>query len=297
MQFLVTESLIRAMELRINNVPEPKAGAELDATIRAGGVLARHFYEALQTFETSPEGIRLFYPTMVKSIVMDKVTSAFAEAQKTVVVVEKKPEPTELDRLLRDANVQLGNNHLEIAADQFQKVLETHDASNGQALYGLGIVASMQNRREIAKEYFSRALQSASSEKGTKVWSHIYLGRILDLEENRQGPSSNINRRSIWAITHAAHRKLLGVASRSLSALKNLPSLRKHHAVPPRMKNGSSQLCSPWPGEQPPFATGGPTHGGPAPHATPPREAILRRPHPACGGTATEENNSPTYVR
>jgi hypothetical protein len=187
MQFLVTESLIRAMELRINKVPEPKAGAELDTTIRAGGLLARHFYEALQTFETSPEGIRLFYPTMVKGIVIDRVTAAFAEAQKTAVVVEKKPEPTELDRLLREANVQLGNNHLEIAAEQFQKVLETHDASNGQALYGLGIVASMQNQREIAKEYFSRALQSASSDKGTKVWSHIYLGRILDLEENRQG--------------------------------------------------------------------------------------------------------------
>jgi tetratricopeptide (TPR) repeat protein len=187
MQFLVTESLIRALELRMNKVPEPKAGAELDATIRTGGVLARHFYEALQTFEDSPEGIRVFYPTMVKSIVMDKITSDFAEAQKTVVVEEKKPEPTELDRLLREANAQLGNNHLEMATEQFQKVLETHDATNGQALYGLGIVASIQNRREIAKDYFTRALLSPSSDKGTRVWSHIYLGRILDLEEDRPG--------------------------------------------------------------------------------------------------------------
>jgi tetratricopeptide (TPR) repeat protein len=186
LQFLVTESLIKAVELRMNKAPESTASTELDAAIRAGAVLARHFYESLKTFEESPEGIRLFYPTMVKSIVMDKVTSAFAEAQKTAVVVQKKPEPTELEKVLREANAQLGNNNLETAVEQFQKVLETYDDTNGEALYGLGIIASIQNRREIAKNYFSRALQSPSSENATKVWSHIYLGRIFDLEENRQ---------------------------------------------------------------------------------------------------------------
>lgn len=186
LQFLVTESLIKAVELRMNKAPESTAHTELDAAIRAGAVLARHFYESLKTFEESPEGIRLFYPTMVKSIVMDKVTSAFAEAQKTAVVVQKKPEPTELEKVLREANAELGNNNLETAVEQFQKVLETYDDTNGEALYGLGIIASIQNRREIAKNYFSRALQSPSSENATKVWSHIYLGRIFDLEEKRQ---------------------------------------------------------------------------------------------------------------
>jgi tetratricopeptide (TPR) repeat protein len=186
LQFLVTESLIKAVELRMNKVPESTANTELDTAIRTGAVLARHFYESLKTFEESPEGIRLFYPTMVKSIVMDKVTSAFAEAQKTVVVVKTKPEPTELEKLLREANAELGNNNLETAVEQFQKVLETYDDTNSEALYGLGIIASIQNRREIAKNYFSRALQSPSSENATKVWSHIYLGRIFDLEENRQ---------------------------------------------------------------------------------------------------------------
>lgn len=186
LQFLVTESLIRAIELRMNKVPEPKASTELDAAIRPGALLARHFYESLQAFEQNPEGIRIFYPTMVKGIDMDKVASAFAAAQKTAVAVEKRPEPTEAERLLREANIKLANNNLESATELFQKVLETHDASNGEALYGLGIVASIQNRREIAKEYFTRALQSPSSDNAVRVWSHIYLGRILDLEDRRQ---------------------------------------------------------------------------------------------------------------
>jgi len=88
--------------------------------------------------------------------------------------------------MLRTANTNLGNNNLANAAEGFQQVLQTYDENNGEALYGLGIIASIQNRREIAKDYFSRALQSPKSEKATKVWSHIYLGRIADLEENRQ---------------------------------------------------------------------------------------------------------------
>jgi tetratricopeptide (TPR) repeat protein len=188
LQLTVTESLIRAVELRMNKVPEPRATEELDAAIRAGGVLARQFYKSLQAFEESPEGIRLFYPKMVKDIVAEQVTSDFAEAQKTAVVVQKPPprEPTEVEKLLRDANTSLGNSNLASAAEQFQKVLESHDAANAEALYGLGIVASIQNRRDIAKDYFSRALQSPSSDKAIKVWAHIYLGRIFDLEDNRQ---------------------------------------------------------------------------------------------------------------
>jgi len=185
-QFLVTESLIRAIELRMGKVPEGEASVALDATIRAGGLLARHFYDALADFEAKPEGMRLYYPVMAKSVEMEKVSANFTEAQKTIPIVEKKPEPTEVEKMLRTANTNLGNNNLANAAEGFQQVLQTYDENNGEALYGLGIIASIQNRREIAKDYFSRALQSPKSEKATKVWSHIYLGRIADLEENRQ---------------------------------------------------------------------------------------------------------------
>jgi tetratricopeptide (TPR) repeat protein len=184
-QFLVTESLIRAMELRINKVSEPKLGAELDASIRSGAFLTRHFYMSLQFFESSPEGIRVFYPGMMKSIHMEKIEAEFVEAQKTPV--EKKPEPSVLQLQLSSANEQLANGVLDKAAEQFQEILGTIDATNGEALYGLGVVAAMQNKRDQAKDYFLKALQSSSSDSATKVWAHIFLGRIDDLELNRKG--------------------------------------------------------------------------------------------------------------
>jgi len=183
LQFLVTESLIRAIELRINKVPEPKLSAELDASIRSGALLIRHFYTSLQFFEPSPEGIRIFYPGMIKSVKMEKILAEFAEAQKTPVA--KKPEPSALQLQLKSANEQLANGQLEGAAEQFQEVLSTADANNGEALYGLGVVAAMQNKRDLAKDYFLKALQSPSSDNATKVWSHIFLGRIYDLESKR----------------------------------------------------------------------------------------------------------------
>jgi len=187
LQFVVTESLIRAVELRIKKVPEAEAVLELDSAIRGGAVLARQLYRELQTFEAGPEGIRIAYPNMIKNLEIEPLPATLAEAQKNAPPPREKAEPRELsavEKLLRQANANLASGNLEGAVDQFQQVLDG-DAANGEALYGLGVVATMKNRREVAAGYFSRVLQSASAAKPEKVWSHIYLGRLLDVEQKR----------------------------------------------------------------------------------------------------------------
>jgi len=184
LQFLVTESLIRAAELRMNRVSEEKASSELNASIRAGAVLSRHFYEALKTFETSQEGFKLSYPSMVKAIDVAQVQTSFETAQKTPA--EKPAEPTEVQKLIGEANSDLGTSNWDKAKELFETVLNNHDASNGEALYGLGVVASIQNQREKARDFFEKALQSPSSDKSIKAWSHIYLGRLHDVEGDRK---------------------------------------------------------------------------------------------------------------
>ena len=184
LQFLVTESLIRAIELRINKIPAVKASAELDSYIRAGALLSRHFYESLQTFEEGQEGIRLYYPGIVKTIEPETIEASFNAAVKAPV--EKPPELSEVQKLLKEANSNLGDNDLEKARELFETVLTKYDTSNGEALYGLGVVASIQNDRESAKECFQKALESSTSDKPIRVWSHIYLGRLHDVEGRRK---------------------------------------------------------------------------------------------------------------
>ncbi len=186
--FMVSESLIRAIELRINRVPDEQASIELNSAIHSGALLAFHFYRELKNFETLPEGIRIYYPSIAKAVAVDKIQLEFAEAQKSAPLAQRKAEPrelNELEKLLRKANEQLGTNELEGAAGDFQKILDTLNPENGAAFYGLGLVASIKNRKDLAKDYFLKALASPSSDNSVKVWAHIYLGRILDLEDNR----------------------------------------------------------------------------------------------------------------
>jgi tetratricopeptide (TPR) repeat protein len=171
----------------MKKVPEAEATLELDSAIRGGAVLARQFYLQLQTFEASPEGMRIFYPTMIKNVDTAPLPTVLADAQKNAPPPEKKAEPRELsavEKVMRHANINLAANNLEAAVEQFQQVLES-DATNGEALYGLGLVASMKNKREMAADYFSKAVQSPTTGKSVKVWAHIYLGRLLDVDQKR----------------------------------------------------------------------------------------------------------------
>ena len=185
LQFLVTESLIRAVEMRMNKVPEAQAHVELDGYVRVGALLARYFYDALPGFEASGEGLRVAYPNLIKAIQMTNIRAAFEAAQKQPVVAAV-PEPSETEKLLKRADASLGDNDLKHARELFQTVLSDHDPANGQALYGLGIAASMENDRQSARSYFEKAIQSPSSDKPTKVWAHIYLARLHDLEGERE---------------------------------------------------------------------------------------------------------------
>ncbi|MEW5978529.1 MAG: tetratricopeptide repeat protein [Acidobacteriota bacterium] len=185
LQFLVTESLVRAIELRIGKVPEAKASLELDAHVRSGALLARRFYDALHPFEASEEGLRLYYPKFIKDILFSQVETDFAEAQKSLG--EEPREPSELEKLLTEANSSLVANELDKAKAVFESILQNHDSSNPNALYGLGLIASLQEELDVAQGYFSRVLRSPSSDASTRAWSHIYLARILDYQGNRQG--------------------------------------------------------------------------------------------------------------
>ena len=52
-------------------------------------------------------------------------------------------------------------------------------------MYGLGIISVSQSNKMLARDYFIKAIDSMSSPDSIKVWSHIYLGRLFEIENNR----------------------------------------------------------------------------------------------------------------
>ena len=65
-----------------------------------------------------------------------------------------------------------------------QEALDEQREDPGRALFILAQAATMNRDLPGAREYFQRALDVAKEPK-VVAWSHIYLGRIFDLQEER----------------------------------------------------------------------------------------------------------------
>jgi tetratricopeptide (TPR) repeat protein len=71
------------------------------------------------------------------------------------------------------------------AQELAQQALDKKIGDQGRALFILAEVAVANKNMDGARDNFQKAIQTA---KDPKVigWSHVYLGRILDLKEERE---------------------------------------------------------------------------------------------------------------
>ena len=88
------------------------------------------------------------------------------------------------EHLLLNAEQQLAAGDPKTAQKLAQQALdEQEEIRDGRCLI-LAQVATANRDMEGARSYFQRALETAHEPK-VIAWSHIYLGRIFDLNENR----------------------------------------------------------------------------------------------------------------
>lgn len=187
---LITECLIRAAEARTtgsNKTSEDERQKAVDDSVAQGFILTRYFYEALVPFEKGPIGLRNAYLEMVQGIDVRKESRRASEVQ---FAGNAAPELLHLSRpseghVLQDAEKRLSAGDPETAQKLAQQALDEHSEDSGRALFILAQVATMNRDIEGARNYFLRTLEVAHEPK-LVAWSHIYLGRIFDLQENRE---------------------------------------------------------------------------------------------------------------
>ena len=182
---LVTECLVRAIELRTGpaKTTEEERKQSLDEDDREGYVLTRSFYDALANFERDPTGLRSAYPQMLGSIDVGKETK---RARQITYADEAAPEILRMahPHLLLNAEQQLAAGDAREAQKLAQQALDQKEEDPGRALFILAQVATVNRDMEGARSYFERALETAHEPK-VIAWSHIYLGRIFDLKDDR----------------------------------------------------------------------------------------------------------------
>jgi Tetratricopeptide repeat len=180
---LFTECLVRAIEERLTKVPEAARAEDLSRAEKEGYILTRHFYDALGKFDQDPAGIRNAYPELMNSIDVGKEMKRASQIQ---FAAEATPEPLHQGskHLLLNAERRLAAGDPETAQKLAQKALDDQEEDSGRALFILAEVATANRDMDGARTYFEKALQSAHEPK-LIAWSHIYLGRIFDLKEER----------------------------------------------------------------------------------------------------------------
>jgi tetratricopeptide (TPR) repeat protein len=186
---LATESLIKAVEARLKGGPKGAAAlkeADVQVAMAEGFVLTRHFYDSLIQFEKQETGFRDYLPDILYYINVPKEKKRASEvefakrAAPEVLQARRSREQT----LSGAAEKQLANGNLEGAEGIAQEALNTNP-EDGNAAFVLAQVASFRGDMKGATSYFQQTLRN-SKEPRLVAWSHIYLGRIMDIQEERE---------------------------------------------------------------------------------------------------------------
>ncbi len=212
---LVIESLIRAVEARTfdTGIPEVKVSSNarfadmaeanreknaylqkvavarqqaVNASMSQGFVLTQYYYDQLGTFEQHSASLKESIGEMVYGMDVDAEIGRakhiqFAETGSSDVVRHAPKQLHGLDL----AEMKLIKGDKAGAAQLAQQALAQKSGDPAYADYILGQVALLSGDMDEAQTRFGDAVR-LSKDPRTLAWAHIYLGRIHDVEEDRE---------------------------------------------------------------------------------------------------------------
>ncbi len=153
-----------------------------------GYVLTQYFYSQLKNFEKTPDSLNEAIGPMVYgmdvSVETHRAKETTFDAQGEGHVMSHSPQRPPQAKDLDVAELKLMKGDVAGAAELAQKALESHSGDAGQANFILARVDLMRGKIDDAEAAFKDTL-TASKDPRMLAWSHIYLGRILDVEEQR----------------------------------------------------------------------------------------------------------------
>ena len=200
------ECLVRAVELRLRHLSPADLGAAMDQAEGSGYVLVRPIYAGLAGFEKSEPAMGYYLPDLIKGIDVQaeqrRLSSVkFADAapaeqtspEQTQAAAKPPSSGDPLEDDLAEGQRQISARNGAAAAASFERVLASHP-DDQRATYGLAVASALQGKPDQARELFSKVIaaaqnplagSSAQPDPSNLSWSHIYLGRMYDVEGKR----------------------------------------------------------------------------------------------------------------
>lgn len=190
---LTTESLIKAIEARLDHKPDG-----IQQALRQGYILAPFFAEELPIYEKQEQPMKSFYADMVKAIDLmrevKRLDNVEFDRQAPVAAAVRSPAPPpappltgaaqtldEAERLYSAAIAARGGDaaNLEQPKKLYLDVLRQTDKQSvhAAAYYGLARIAALQKDPDTAEQLFQKTLEM-QPEPQVKAWALVYLGRL-----------------------------------------------------------------------------------------------------------------------
>jgi len=181
---LTTESLIKAVEARLDHRPEAVRQALLE-----GNILAPYFSEQLPAYEKQEQSMMVYYPGMVGAIDLAKEDARLSKvdfskeaAARAVVKTAPPPPPpapTGVAKTLDEAEQLYRANDLDQAKKLFLDALQQTDLKppHAAAYFGLARIAAKQKDPETSQKLFEKTLE-LEPEPFVRGWTLVYLGRL-----------------------------------------------------------------------------------------------------------------------
>jgi hypothetical protein len=200
---LLAESLIKAVELRLNHLTPDKLQAALTDADNSGFVLVRPLVDQLRLFEKDEPAMSYYFGDLVQAIDTDAERKQLEALIARAPALEAAPQPrvqpaqedhtaSQLEQWLAEGDHQVALRNGPAASAIFQRVLSKYP-DEPRALYGLALADVLSGKAEDARDLFERLVSQApaaaapgGNSNGTILaWSHVYLGRIHDLGDER----------------------------------------------------------------------------------------------------------------
>jgi tetratricopeptide (TPR) repeat protein len=222
------ECLVRAVELRLRHLAPSDLSAAIDQAESSGYVLVRPIYAGLSGFEKSEPAMGYYLPDLIKTIDVagearrlrgvkfaDAPSEEAAQAAGTTPAVASKSQSSvdPVEEYLAEGQRQISARNGVAAAASFEQVLAVRP-NEMRATYGLAVASALSGKPDRARELFSKVIAASQAspgagneqpDPGNVSWSHIYLGRMYDVEGQRD-------------LAVAEYRAALGVAGAPESA-------------------------------------------------------------------------------
>jgi tetratricopeptide (TPR) repeat protein len=182
---LTTESLIKAIESRLDKRPE-----EVQQALRQGYILTPYFAEQLPVYEKQEQAMLLYYREMVSAIELKKEDARLSnvtfdrDAPTRTVKAPVAPEPaaaplTGAAKTLDEAEKLYEARDLDKAKATYLAALQqtAEKPAHAKAYYGLARIAALQKDPETAERLFQKTLE-LEPESAVKAWTLVYLGQL-----------------------------------------------------------------------------------------------------------------------